>query len=1157
MFVISSYVKLNHELKNWVHPRSQNGKFFGLLILTFAYQKRFMERSVSQQNAFRYQTHYSQKEAKRMNAHKKCDHHGFFRGVTILVALGTLAATCLSISAKPQAKAAGRIPTKENPKKAPSEKLVDAEYAIRGFKEGQQKVKVIVNLEEPTRMLTNMNWRSKKSLKQLHEEVSARQAEVLSSLPAAEFTLRRRFENQAAFSAEVTPKALDRLLSHPRVNSIEPVYPLELHLAQGIPLINGTVYRSTYNGQGVAIAICDSGVDYTHPKLGGGGFPNSKVIGGYDTGDDDPDPTPSGEAHGTCCAGIAAGDMGTMNDYIGGVAPAAKLYSLKIEDSLGYIYSDYAIAAWDWCVSHKDDDPCCPILVISNSYGGGRYFGVCDSSESAYSTAANNAVAAGITLLVSSGNNGYCDSISRPGCLGNTISVGAVYDAAFGTYSPCVSSGSCATKYSTSGCSTGYYATDYTDADMVTSYSNTASFLDILAPSNQAYTTDMVGADGYSSGDYYDSFGGTSAACPYAAGTVACIQSAAKAILGSYLSPSETRDVLTQTGDDITDTKVNITKPRINLAQAIASLGPQPPVAYDAVVQTAADTPVNVALVATDDADPDPPAALTYSIRSLPTHGSLSDPFAGAISFVPYELGGYSNIVTYTPDPEYEGLDSFTFAADDGGTEPNGGTSNVATLTVTVGLTCCTTVVASYPYCQSFEAGFEDWENVAEDDFDWTRHSGSTPSSGTGPSSAYDRTYYAYTEASGYNNMAAILEGPCFDLRSACNPQLSFWYHMYGSSMGTLSVEITDDCSTWTSIWSRSGNQGSYWQQAVVDLSAYAGSTINIRFKGVTGSSYTSDMAIDYICVNTTEQLRITGQDFSSSGYEAGPFVPYCGDYTLTNDCAGRLGWSVEVPSWLRVSPASGTLLQQGDFANVFVCLADDVNDLDPNLYTGEIVFHNQASGNSQARQANLEVMNLMGHTQVTDSVGEPYDLNMPYGDAIVGLFHTEQITICNTDPDPRHEVVIQSIVLGHYEDFNDGQAQNWCEHANGQWEIQSGDYHVLPPSSSYAQSLYCCMRWTDFDVQARIWRIGNTGSSTAARLIFRANDEFSLPDATGSAYAVHVYGTGYFRVARYISGSYYSIHYGYSTYLNTGTNSNIVTVVTKGPTIRARNVII
>jgi subtilisin family serine protease len=453
------------------------------------------------------------------------------------------------------------------------DKLVNSAEIFKGFEEGNEKVKVIINLTEPEQLLKTVNWRSKSSLENLHSEIKSRQQRTLATLGPNEYRLRHKFENQAGFSAEVTLDCLSKLMDDANVVSIEPVYLLQKHLAQGIPLINGMVYRSTYNGQGVAIAICDTGVDYTHPMLGGGGFPNSKVIGGYDFGDNDSNPFPT-EAHGTCCAGIAAGSLGTVGDYIGGVAYNAKIYALKVEDSAGDIYDDSIIAAWNWCITHKNDNSAYPILVISNSLGAGRYYSACDSSETAFATAANNTVAAGITILASSGNDGYCDSIAAPACLSNIISVGAVYDAAFGTIYPCINSASCAAKQSTTDCTTGYYATDISAADKVTSYSNTASFLNLLAPSNQAYTADIAGSSGYSTGDYYSEFGGTSAACPYAAGAVACLQSAAKEITGNYLSPVQVKNILTSTGTLVTDGKTAITKPRANLASAIETLEP-------------------------------------------------------------------------------------------------------------------------------------------------------------------------------------------------------------------------------------------------------------------------------------------------------------------------------------------------------------------------------------------------------------------------------------------------------------------------------------------------------------------------------------------------------------------------------------------------------
>ncbi|MCX7805697.1 MAG: Ig-like domain-containing protein, partial [Planctomycetota bacterium] len=81
-----------------------------------------------------------------------------------------------------------------------------------------------------------------------------------------------------------------------------------------------------------------------------------------------------------------------------------------------------------------------------------------------------------------------------------------------------------------------------------------------------------------------------------------------------------------------------------------------PPVASDQNVTTAEDTPKAITLTATD-ADGD---ALTYVVVSGPSHGTLS---------------GTAPNLTYTPDADYSGADSFTFKANDGAAD-----SNVATV---------------------------------------------------------------------------------------------------------------------------------------------------------------------------------------------------------------------------------------------------------------------------------------------------------------------------------------------------------------------------------------------------------------------------------------------------------------------------------------------
>jgi len=109
-----------------------------------------------------------------------------------------------------------------------------------------------------------------------------------------------------------------------------------------------------------------------------------------------------------------------------------------------------------------------------------------------------------------------------------------------------------------------------------------------------------------------------------------------------------------------------------------------PPLAQSMDVSTQVDTPLSITLLASDEGEPDPPGALTYIITSLPDHGDLTDPYNGAISSVPYTLLNNGNQVNYTPDPGYLGPDTFNFKANDGGSPPEGGDSNIATVSITI-----------------------------------------------------------------------------------------------------------------------------------------------------------------------------------------------------------------------------------------------------------------------------------------------------------------------------------------------------------------------------------------------------------------------------------------------------------------------------------------
>ncbi len=167
----------------------------------------------------------------------------------------------------------------------------------------------------------------------------------------------------------------------------------------------------------------------------------------------------------------------------------------------------------------------------------------------------------------------------------------------------------------------------------------------------------------------------------------------------------------------------------------------------------------------------------------------------------------------------------------------------------------CTGGITSYPYAQGFENTLGSWTQASADDFDWSLRSGSTPSSNTGPSSADEGSYYVYMESSSpnYSTKRAILNSPCFDLSGESQATMTFKYHMYGAStMGSLALEVsTDNGTSWSSVWSKSGNQGNAWLDASLDLAAYLGGTVQFRFNGITGTTWQGDMAIDGFAISS------------------------------------------------------------------------------------------------------------------------------------------------------------------------------------------------------------------------------------------------------------------------------------------------------------------
>jgi subtilisin family serine protease len=162
--------------------------------------------------------------------------------------------------------------------------------------------------------------------------------------------------------------------------------------------------------------------------------------------------------------------------------------------------------------------------------------------------------------------------------------------------------------------------------------------------------------------------------------------------------------------------------------------------------------------------------------------------------------------------------------------------------------------------------GFINENSNIADEIDWRTDEGGTPSTGTGPSTDYipgtATGNYVYLEASACFNRRAHLLSPCINLGSLSNPWLSFGYHMNGVDMGTLTVDVFSNGNWTNDVWTRTGNQGTAWLQGWVNLNAYSGQIINIRWRGTTGAKFTSDMALDGISVtNLTGVPNVTQGD--------------------------------------------------------------------------------------------------------------------------------------------------------------------------------------------------------------------------------------------------------------------------------------------------------
>lgn len=233
------------------------------------------------------------------------------------------------------------------------------------------------------------------------------------------------------------------------------------------------------------------------------------------------------------------------------------------------------------------------------------------------------------------------------------------------------------------------------------------------------------------------------------------------------------------------------------------------------------------------------------------------------------------------------------------------------------------------------------WTNAASGDLDsvdWRVWRGPTPTnlatSTTGPIMDYKPGIgsgrYIYLEADGCAGKTAHLLSPCIDLTGVTDAQLRWGYHMMGSGIGELHVDVQAD-----GVWNLDvatalvGAQGSMWKQGLLSLSTFHDKVIQLRFRGITGPTAQSDIALDGIevtSVASVENTPVNGLSMTiSPNPSAGDFIATLNglktEASLTiTDIAGRVvGTTTVLP---RAGAATVTLPLGNQPAGVYFLAA-------------------------------------------------------------------------------------------------------------------------------------------------------------------------------------------------------------------------------------------
>ncbi|MGX2038787.1 S8 family peptidase [Methylocaldum sp. MU1018] len=419
------------------------------------------------------------------------------------------------------------------------ENVVPAEIAAKAQTEGV--VQVIVQLDTTTAPEGDLP--NQQTVREQRQDIAATQAEVLASLAGTDYQIIRKYSTIPFLALKAGPDALAELEQSVHVVSVTEDGLNAPSLGQSVHLVQADHTTNLgFDGTGMAIAVLDTGVDSGHFFLANKvvseacfsvnrSCPNGNMtqIG---PGAGAPCTYSPDCRHGTHVAGIAAGR--TDDCYIPnqntpptcGVASGASLIAIQVFSNVGGrpgAFDSDLMAALERVYMLRNSFQ---IASVNMSLGGGGFTNqaACDLAKAGIKAAIDNLRSARIATVIASGNDGFTNAISAPGCISTAVSVGST-----------------------------------TKADAISAFSNSAAFLSLLAP-GQGIVSSVPGGG-------FDSLSGTSMATPHVAGAWAILK---------QLSPAATVPVvlntLRATGLPITDARNGITTPRIRIFNALNAL---------------------------------------------------------------------------------------------------------------------------------------------------------------------------------------------------------------------------------------------------------------------------------------------------------------------------------------------------------------------------------------------------------------------------------------------------------------------------------------------------------------------------------------------------------------------------------------------------------